>query len=175
MVKYISTEKIETLSSKILRECEKRTEENRPVDVAKIAKKLGCNLELVDFDPKNISARVVKKPNDTMYTIQIARGENIKRQRFSIAHEIAHIILHAPDDDGCEFIELRQSPLNYKPDDLYKETQANMFAAALLLPKKEILSVWNSTKDIEEISDIFNVSKEVVYNRLYNLGVLESE
>ena len=174
MVKYISPEDIEILASEVLRDCEKRTEENFcPVNISRVSKNLGCELELVDFDPKNISARVIKKSSDPKYTIQIARGKDIKRQRFSIAHEIAHIILHDQDDAENEFVELRRSPLNYKPDELYNETQANMFAAALLLPKKEVISVWNSTKDIEEVADIFNISKEVVYNRLYNLGIIE--
>lgn len=53
------------------------------------------------------------------------------RRRFSIAHEIGHWILHAQDRDGEVVFRTRKSQDRV-------ETEANAFAAAILMPRKLI-------------------------------------
>jgi len=50
------------------------------------------------------------------------------RQRFAIAHEIGHALLHAKHLEGCE---LRGTSFD---DEAIAERQANLFAAELLMP-----------------------------------------
>ena len=144
-------------------------------DIYRIAFGLGCRVEIVDFEPPTISARVIRGSKlGVDYTIQVSRNDSEKRRKFSIAHEIAHIVLH--DDGDNEFVELRKkSAIDYSPEDLYKEVQANMLASALLLPKNAVEEVWQSSHGIDEIAETFDVSTEAAYYRLQNLGLLGNE
>lgn len=135
-----------------------------------LAESVGASVELVVFTPDTVSARVSGKNGS--YKIQISQNEPLPRQKFSLAHEIGHIILH--DVDKKEFVEYRKPILDYAdPSLLYKETQANAFAAALLIPKEEAINVWDSVRDIDDFAEMFEVSKAAAYNRLANLGLLE--
>ena len=136
-----------------------------------LAESIGATVELVVFKPDTVSARV--SGEDGSYKIQISESEPLPRQKFSLAHEIGHIILHDVDKEK-EFIEYRKPILDYADSSLlYKETQANAFAAALLIPKEDAINVWDSVKDIDDFAEMFEVSKAAAYNRLSNLGLLE--
>jgi Zn-dependent peptidase ImmA (M78 family) len=144
------------------------------VDIYQLAKSLGCKVEEVGFTPDTVSARVLRSSGSRYaYTIQVARQDSTRRQKFSIAHEISHIVLH--DDGQSEFVELRQSIDNYDQETLFKETQANMLAAALLLPGEQVRKAWRDTKSVDQVADIFDVSITATYNRLSNLNLLFDE
>lgn len=172
--KYIKPEKIEEIADKIRSDLlpDYDPEISQEIDIHAIAKKLGCKVEEVDFDPTDVSARVVRNP-DKSFTIQVNRDDSILRRKFSIAHEIAHIVLH--DDGEDEFVEFRKRQIEYEPHALYKEVQANMLASALLLPKEPVIIAWELTKSIDVVAEQFSVSKEAAYNRLSNLRLLDDE
>ena len=71
------------------------------------------------------------------------------RDRFTIAHEIGHAILHKNRTFLCRENE------NLKPYE-DPEWQANTFAGELLVPNNMILN-----KSIQEISETYKVSREV--------------
>ena len=72
------------------------------------------------------------------------------RDRFTIAHEIAHIIFH--DDITVKFARNEKAIPAY----MDPEWQANTFAAELLVPHTKIHGM-----SIEEISEKYQVSKKV--------------
>lgn len=158
-IKYIAPETIEQIANQMRSDLlpVPNPDEINEIDIYRIAHGLGCKIELVDFDPPNISAKISRNSPNT-YIIQVCRSDSLRRQKFSIAHEIAHIILH--DDGQDEFIEFRQNSIDYSPNELYKEVQANMLASALLLPKQQVTRVWEMSKSIDTVADIFNVSKD---------------
>lgn len=107
--------------------------------------------------------------------------ESHVRQRFTLAHELGHYVLHK--NKGQEvFVDnvsymFRKS--NAKTSKGYKiEKEANQFAAAILMPKdlieEQIKSLTNdviSDHDlICELSKIFKVSQIAMTYRLNNLG-----
>lgn len=172
--KYISPANIESIATQMRTDFLSNQPVLNEVDINTIAHGLGCDIELVDFNLPNISAQVLRRDGDSGgYTIQLSRGDNPRRQKFSVAHEIAHIVLH--DDGKSNFIELRQSLIEYDEKALYKEVQANMLASALLLPADQVRSIWDSSKSVDLISETFNVSYQAAYNRLDNLGLLINE
>jgi hypothetical protein len=98
--------------------------------------------------------------------------------RFTIAHELGHFCLHK------EYVSHWRSEFFYtlspkKQKDM--ETQADMFAAMLLMPEalfKEKYFNFQTTKgrlDNQEskrlLSEAFNVSKEAASNRMKTLGL----
>ncbi len=75
------------------------------------------------------------------------------RRRFTIAHEIGHLLLgHACND--------RQD------DGSHNETEANIFAAELLMPLSLIKKDFASLHDVGELSKLYRVSAESVTIRL---------
>jgi Zn-dependent peptidase ImmA (M78 family) len=169
--RYISHDTIEELARQIVTDSGMDPMDFGSLDVTKLAQSLGCTVEEVDFDPDTISAKAQKRADGT-YLIQVSRKDGPKRQRFSIAHEVSHIVLH--DDE--EFVEYRKPLSDYDdPAMLYKEVQANMLASALLMPKDLVKKVWEETKDIDDLAEIFKVSRSAAYYRLDNLQLLNGD
>lgn len=90
----------------------------------------------------------------------------VGRQRFTIAHELGHIILH-------HIGEGQYTVVNREPTtgDAPHETQANQFAARILAPAC-VLHAMGITK-AEDISRICNISLPAAQFRAARLAVLE--
>lgn len=99
------------------------------------------------------------KKNPTIYI----NSENpITRRRFTLAHELGHLFLH----NGKK---LRIDNLNYFGDDsktISEETEANYFAASLLMPKDNLLDKIDEGYTIQEIAEYFGVSEAAAGNRI---------
>ena len=115
-----------------------------PVDVESIAHDLGVRV-VRDFLGPKISGKIQRDTTGT-YTIVVNAGESPARQRFTIAHELAHYLYHRDlIGDGVS-----DSPAYRAPDEtIYQttrlekrhEVQANQFAANLLMPKELVGSL----------------------------------
>jgi len=151
---------------------------NVPVDVLSLAQNLGIIVEPKDLDD-NISGFLVKKEGKAV--IGVNQNHHEVRQRFTIAHEEGHYILHSETplfvDDYKGSILYRS---NSKSQNYLKERQANMFAAALLMPKylvsqelKKIPYQLDYEKKLSIISSIFKVSQQAMDFRLKALGHYE--
>lgn len=107
-----------------------------PFDVEKLANALGAVIKRDDFD-ENLSGFAYHKAGSKF--IGVNSSESEARQRFTIAHEIGHLILHDKDDLTYDkgFIMLRDLHSSDGTDQ--KEIAANKFAAELLMPQDMIL------------------------------------
>lgn len=104
-----------------------------PVDVVAIAKDLGINVWKKSF-PDSISGKIFRDAlngGSSGYSIAVNEGHSFVRQRFTVAHEIAHFLLHRPMLESGELVDdgLYRSGLGSK-----EETAANRFAADILMP-----------------------------------------
>jgi Zn-dependent peptidase ImmA (M78 family) len=59
---------------------------------------------------------------------------------------------------------------NYSEPESIDETEANFFAASLLMPKDKFISLWELTRDIGIVSEFFGVSQLAAKNRLSWIG-----
>src|SRR5437763_15889035 len=106
-----------------------------PVDVGRIAATEGLEIR---YSPTgtNISGALVR--SDHMTFIAVNNAHHLNRQRFTIAHELAHFFLdHEGTDlhiDGDFTINLRYRSASEAAD--RSEIQANQFAAELLMPRE---------------------------------------
>lgn len=86
------------------------------------------------------------------------------RQRFTIAHELGHILLEHISADGESSERLSKT----------KEREADAFAGELLVPAKDLRAYMkNGNRTVEEIIERYDVSKDVAViaikdNRLLN-------
>jgi Zn-dependent peptidase ImmA (M78 family) len=149
-----------------------------PVDVVKLAGKLGVIIELKNLDD-NVSGFLVKKEDKSV--IGVNQNHHEVRQRFTIAHEVGHFTLHSETplfvDDYKGSILYRA---NNKSQDHKREREANMFAAALLMPNalisdelKKIPYDLTYENKLSLISNTFKVSQQAMDYRLKALGYYE--
>jgi hypothetical protein len=98
----------------------------------------------------------------------------IRRQRFTIAHEIGHWVCHC-----LEGAAETSAPSYCRPVDMTDaadralEREANVFAAELLMPESAVRTAWHETKDAEQVAVILDVSQLAARWRLYSFGLLE--
>lgn len=149
------------------------------VPVEKIAKSLGARVRFAPFD-EELSGFVFIKDGTPIIGVNSLHHPN--RQRFTIAHEIAHLYLHREHIANAVHVDKHFTEPVLKRDALAAagtdrlEIEANQFAAALLLPRDKLDELLAATPvDIEtegsfdEISKKFKVSKATLQYRIRNL------
>lgn len=144
-----------------------------PIDPIKISNYFGLKVKSGEFSDSDISGMINAKTKE----IFIASSEPVTRQRFSVAHELGHYILHyqgkdtMPDEYNAELhVSYRDSvsSLGFS----HKEMEANYFAACLLMPEHEIKKQWNNKQDINYVANYFFVSQVALTFRLQFLGLI---
>ncbi len=155
-----------------------------PVPVDQIARRLGVILSFEPFDGEDDISGILYRDGDTKI-IGINSAHPDTRQRFSIAHELGHFVLHKKDlfVDKVVRVNFRDETSSQAVD--IEEIAANAFAAELLMPRefirtemKRLLkkkSVIEKDGLIEPLSRIFKVSPQAMEYRFINLGILISE
>ncbi|MCB4767831.1 ImmA/IrrE family metallo-endopeptidase [Ancylobacter sp. Lp-2] len=138
-----------------------------PVDVFAIAKALGLYVRVASDLPDNVSGKI-EAPwfNGDSYTVSINGRHSSTRQRFTLAHEIAHFVLHRSlIGDGIVDDAMYRSD---RSDDI--ERQANSYAATILMPAPLVRAAFSAgTKDYAGMSRLFDVSSEVARIRMREL------
>lgn len=93
-------------------------------------------------------------------------NENYVRNRFTIAHELAHHVLgHGARD--------RNNPIDFTLSSFDpKEVEANKFAAYLLMPPDSVRAAITMARvnSVEELATLFQVSRSAMKYRLKELG-----
>lgn len=142
-----------------------------PVPIEEVATRL--QLKISRAPSKDFSGLLIRKDGHAL--IGVNNDEAPVRQRFTIAHEIGHFLLHPTKDT---FVDYRHDPEKNKGSKPIKETEADMFAAALLMPRKNVtkdfLSLSKGLSDDEVRSILarrYEVSEDAMRYRLKNLGL----
>ncbi|MBW1918511.1 MAG: ImmA/IrrE family metallo-endopeptidase [Deltaproteobacteria bacterium] len=97
--------------------------------------------------------------------------DGLPRARFTVAHEIGHVVLHAKFLrhrllDGGNILKLHRGDIPAFRD---PECQANAFAAAFLMPTHHVDRMVRKGADIGALVETFGVSWESAEYRLKNL------
>lgn len=148
-----------------------------PVDVKEIARKQSVTIIEHEMDSKQ-SAMLFRKNGRAV--IVINKLHHSRRQRFSIAHELGHLMMHQSKGqtmtDGAEIFHRHEYHRPSSP----QETQANYFAAELLMPEQAVCKAvqevnLNMVTDlaVQQLARKFDVSVAAMTIRLQTLGLLE--
>ena len=148
--------------------------QNGEIDVIKIANQEGLKVVAED-SPDDYNAHIEFDSAKNTFTIFVNANHSYNRVKFSIAHELAHYLLHK--DLVKKYLKIQRSNTDHL--DAKVEREANELAAEILLPKQlldeKISEV--SEKDsvitaqiLEKLVDTFKVSKEAMSIRLDRLG-----
>lgn len=138
-----------------------------PVDVVAAAKAIGVSV-FFDVLPDGISGKIQRDERGKYYIVA-NRSEPEVRQRFTIAHELGHYIYHrALIGDGVSDTPAYRAPdtsvYDKTPLEPFHETQANQFAANLLMPRNLIRKAEVDHPDIKvhELAKLFKVSEDAM-------------
>jgi Zn-dependent peptidase ImmA (M78 family) len=143
-----------------------------PVPVETIARKIGVELVFEPFKGEDdISGILYREGEQSIIGINSAHVNT--RQRFSIAHEIGHLVLHTKRlfVDKIIRIDFRDATSSLAIDN--EEISANVFAAELLMPRNFIeremkrisskrKSLPSKEKLIKELANILDVSLQAM-------------
>lgn len=169
----------------VIQECEQAAarvlarvgSEQIPVNVEEVADSLGVGVEGLYLGDEISGMLLLDGP--------VARiGVNLNhpevRRRFTVSHEIGHFVLH----QGIQRLFIDQKhPMVFRrkrPDSKYdrREVEANAFAAALLMPERQLKSaVKRSGFDLADetslssLATTFNVSQSAMTYRIANLSL----
>jgi Zn-dependent peptidase ImmA (M78 family) len=149
----------------------KHQQAGAPVNVVSIARELGLYVWKIDTLPAHVSGMIKKEVEGVekgKYSIYVNSAHSTVRRRFTIAHEMAHFILHFEDvGDGIFDDALYRSGLSSE-----KELEANSLAVSILMPwellSEEIAKL--GTTNVNVLAERFQVSKQAVAIRLDNVG-----
>lgn len=133
-----------------------------PVDVVSLARRMGVEVRFVRDAPWSGHLQV----KDGRALIEVRELEQSPfRQRFTVAHELGHLLLHP----------LREA---FRDNDAFaggpRETQANAFAAGLLMPLWMLDPIAMSSRaTLSSLTRTFEVSEAAMRIRLGQLAGLK--
>ena len=135
--------------------CDKRI----PVRLNDIIQKLGIAIKSENLTIDGST----RMSNDGICCVLYSKNISVVRQRFTVAHEIGHIVLeHVPILGDCEQLSKKS-----------QDKEADSFAGELLVPSSDIKQF---TKEqfptIQNILDRYQVSKEVAFIAIQNNKLL---
>lgn len=138
-----------------------------PVNVVAIAGELGLNVWETRSLAPNISGKIFRDPLNggfSGFSITVNTNESVLRKRFTVAHEIAHFLLHRRQLDEGELVDdtMYRSGLSST-----EEAQANKLAAQILMPHTLIESlIASGVRDVEGLANNLQVSIPAMRIRL---------
>lgn len=138
-----------------------------PVDVVAIANELGLNVWAMEL-PDSVSGKIFRDPVNggtrTGFSIAVNSKHSLVRQRFTVAHEVAHFILHRQKLESGDLVDdaMYRSGLSNR-----EETAANRMAADILMPLALIRSLVSAgIRDPQSLASKLQVSLPAMKIRL---------
>lgn len=166
---------IESLSNDLLSRC---NQHQLPIDIEGIIANLNIQL-FQDVIDNSISGAAIIKGGERKIVINTVLNKSKERRRFTMGHELGHIMLHADNKLNVDQEVLQQM---YFRDDHSsqgvdpKEVEANYFSACILMPRSAVFEQLKNYHYIDEsvvadLAKIFAVSPLSMSIRLGKLGI----
>jgi Zn-dependent peptidase ImmA (M78 family) len=148
-----------------------------PVPVEEIARQLGATVVYEPMD-RGVSGMLIRDGSSVV--IGVNAGHSPARQRFSIAHEIGHLVLHRGRPMVLDHVRLNLRDEKSSTATDTEEIQANAFAAELIMPADVVLETMrglgreragSEATIVSDLAHHLDVSDQAMEYRLVNLGV----
>lgn len=145
-----------------------------PVDVEGLAHALGLKIRRANMSPDDSGE--IEKIGPNNYVITVNENHSYTRQRFTIAHEISHFILHRNKmGDGISDNKLYRSNTKSRLVNLNigakEETEANQFAVNILMPFDLIKTLKEEGYSADQLAEKLEVSIQAIKIRLKRFTV----
>ena len=140
------------------------------VPIVKLCKEFGINVYMTNTET-GISGAIIEK--DNIYTIYVNMYEPRTRQRFTVAHELSHFLLHKDKIQGnlTDMVSTINTKIMYRSRlSNGIEAEANQLASEILMPNTLIDKyLENGVNTYKELADRLEVSESALRKRLKNL------
>ena len=144
---------------------------NRSLDAFDVARRIAIPVVFTAFEQPDIAGMLVREGEGA--EIRVRSDDPYERQNFTVAHELGHFILHHPGTwKDTPDTMYRRSAWSGHAAGRRAEYQANLFAAALLMPEIIIRERWHLLRSIHYLAPYFRVSKQAIRCRLEELGLI---
>lgn len=169
-----------------IREAERVLQQNNvksaPVKVERIASQFAHVVkQSLDSDISGMLVPLPQPVDERKWAIVVNKAHSEVRQRFTIAHELGHLLLHgykSAHADRAFKVRLRDSQSS--EGSVLEEIEANRFAAELLMPASllrgklanhpfEYAPAESSDRHVTSLAKEFNVSTQALQIRLSTL------
>jgi Zn-dependent peptidase ImmA (M78 family) len=154
-----------------------------PVPVDQLARSLRLQIVHEDAD-EALSGFLLRESGNVAAIVGVNGSHHEHRQRFTIAHEIGHFLLHAGErlhvDHTDRMFRISKRDEESSRGTSIEEREANLFAAELLMPAKQLLRDWREKGDLQLFGDedrlkrlvtAYKVSSQALAFRLAYLGM----
>jgi len=159
-----------------------------PVPIEALAHALGADVRKSPAEDP-LSGFLLRDPNSRRAVIGVNSKHHPNRQRFTLAHELGHFLLHQGErvhvdrSDQAFLLKLRSDEASTGTD--VEEIEANLFAAEILMPAallkadladNDALDVLDETameKVLKALAKKYLVSTQALTYRLINLGLIQ--
>jgi Zn-dependent peptidase ImmA (M78 family) len=145
------------------------------VDIEGMIESFGIRLDMDAWLHPEIVGQIERE--DGKYKISVQKNDHINRKRFTAAHELGHFLFHRDMmGDGIDDNTIYRSEnvgryynTRIKP---WHETEANKFAATVLMPKKLVVTQYGELGgNVKDLARKFSVSPAAMRIRLKTLGL----
>ena len=140
-----------------------------PVRVGHIARDFGVPVKASTL-PAGISGEI--RPAGNSFEIKVNRHDSRTRQRFTVAHELAHFLLHRDQiGSGVTDDALYRSSLSDS-----REAEANRLAAEILMPRDSVREALGSVggtiqERVTALAEMFGVSEAAMAIRVEQIAL----
>lgn len=162
--------------------CKENNINSAPVEIIRVCNNYGIKV-FETYLKEDVSGLIIvgdKKWDeyDSDKFILVNLSESAARRRFTIAHELAHYILHRNGDTLYAHRDMNTDGENKTKI----EREANYFAANILMPEAEVKNFVENVRSfvigkvpsfilVKEVADAFAVSESAADVRLRQLGI----
>ncbi len=151
--------------------------DQHPVDVLAIASSLGVRVYDTEFANPEVSILVVTNrervprwvtPGERA-TLFVVKNKTPFQKALAIAHGLGHVVLGHVGEEGL-WTDLLRGGVPYDPQ---LEREADLFAAALLMPEDPFRRAWEAfaKRSISYVAAVFGVPVNAVAVRAQGLGL----
>lgn len=147
-------------------------QDRAPIDVRHIVQGLGITIKSGNLGEET-SGLIYREKGSTVVGLNSTQSH--QRQRFTLAHECGHFLLHREKDLWVDSQMMFRS--SAQPKD-HRELDANEFAAELLMPREMIMAEQLDVESqpvpqiIDRLAKKYDVSIPAMTIRLVNLNLL---
>lgn len=166
-----------TRAERLAKEALRTTGQTVPVDIMRVAECYGLLIRGQELED-DVSGMLLVK--DKRAIIGINRNHHPNRQRFTIAHEIGHYLMHTTESQVfIENLRLNRDELSKNGNDV-REIEANAFAAELLMPTEvlrqrvgtQMIDAFFDDLIIRNLASEFKVSAQAMAVKLSRVNLL---
>lgn len=142
--------------------------------------KKDVDIVFTDKLPNGVSGAISFFEEKEIFVISIDNNDPSVRKNFTIAHELGHYFLHQKEikeegiiiDSDRSMGDKSLFMAEHKINNVI-ETEANNFAAELIMPEETVKEAWENLKDVGKCANVFSVSITSMSIRLDSLNLIK--